>query len=192
MIFDLPGKEESKRHLLGALEIALFMPEARARFNNDYNEARRSFLIPLLLFPLTLLLIYFSPESAHKSAGNLALLYGLRLLINWAVFLGVVYMIARKINRKDYFLPFVTANNWITMPTTAAFLPVIWMMTTGSHSWEELYPFMVCLLFYGYGCTAYIAAQTLRIPWELAGFIAVLAMTVNESTLNLVDWVGSL
>lgn len=191
MLFDIPGKSEIKRNLLGSLEIALFMSEARTRFGGSYEEAQRSFFVPALLFPLTLLLVYCSPESAYKSAGNLALLYSLRLFINWALFLGAVYMIAQKINRKDYFFAFVSANNWITLPTSAVFIPVIWLLATGSYGWDALYPFMLCLLFYSYACTAFIAAHMLRIPWELAGFIAMIAMLINEGTLGFVDWIGN-
>ena len=81
------------------------MPSARTRFGNTLDEALRSFIIPLVLLPVTLLAVYLSPrpELADHSANVIALLYVLRLFASWAMFLGAVYLLARNVDRNEYF-----------------------------------------------------------------------------------------
>lgn len=184
-------KEELKRNLLGSLEVALFMPIARQRFGNSYDEAVRSFIVPILLFPLTLAAVYLFPQhdADNVSANTLAMLYSLRMAASWALFITAVYMIVREIDRRDLFYKFIIANNWITVPATAVFIPVAFMLLSGRYTWDELYPFMMCLMLYSYAFTAFMVAYILRVPWELAGFITFMGVTINNDTLDLVRWI---
>ena len=185
-------KEELKRNLLGCLEVALFMPIARQRFGDTYDEAVRSFIIPILLFPLSLAAVYLFPEQplAGASQNTIALLYSLRLATSWALFLSAVYLIVREIDRRDLFYKFIIATNWITMPATFVFVPVGWMLMSGAYSWQDLYPFMVCLMLYSYAFTAFMVAQVLRVPWELAGFITFIGICINDNSFEIIHWVG--
>ena len=182
---------EIKRNMLGGLEIALFMPIGRTRFGESRDEAIRSFIVPALLFPLTLLAVYLSPRGGGiDSANMISLLYSLRMLAVWVVFFGTVYWIARETDRKKYFYKFVIASNWLTVPASIVFIPVLWLLMNGTHTWQELYPFMICLLLYTYAFTAFMAAYVLRMPWELAGFITFIGMCVNDSTLKVLHWIS--
>ncbi len=185
-------RHEIMRNLLGALEVALFMPVARKRFGDTQDEAIRSFIVPILLFPLTIAVVQAFPKEqmADHSANMISLMYSLRMAGIWAIFFGTVYWITKGIDRKKYFFQFVIATNWLTVPATTVFIPVAWMLFAGIHSWEELYPFMVCLMLYTYAFTGFMAAYVLRIPWELAGFIVFLGMCINDTTLDILYWVG--
>lgn len=186
-------KTEIKQNLLGCLEIVLLMPGARKRFGNDYSGAKRSFLIPVIFFPFTLLAVFLYPAEAiaDQSAYMVSLLYTLRLAATWGLFLGTVYLIIKEVDRKEYFYQFVTAVNWLTIPAMAMLAPVAWLVLSGAYSVQEIYPFAACLIAYSYFFTAFMASYVLRIPWELAGFIAMISMIVNNSTLDVVHWVGS-
>lgn len=183
---------EILRNLLGCLEVALFMPVARTRFGDSADEALRSFIVPVLLFPLTILVVYFypKPELANDSVAILTLLYSLRMVLIWAAFFGTVYWITREVDRKKYFYQFVIASNWLTVPATVIFLPVAWMLFIGAYSWGELYPFMMCLILYTYAFTAFMASYVLRVPWELAGFIVFVSMALNSNSLDVLYWIG--
>jgi len=184
-------RKEIGRNLIGVLEIALFMPAARTRFGDTKDEAIRSFLVPVLLFPLTMLGVYMIPQAmVDGSAHTIALLYGLRTVAVWGLFFGAVYWIARQVNRMEHFYQFVIASNWLALPATLVFIPIGWMLLAGLHTWAELYPFMMCLIIYTYAFTGFMASCVLRIPWELAGFIVFIGMFVNDSTLSLLHWVG--
>lgn len=186
------GKEIIK-NLQGCLEVALLMPQARKRFSDDQKSALRSFIIPLLFFPVTLLAVYLYPANAiaGQSANVIFLLYSLRLTATWALFLGAVYLIVREVDRKQYFYQFVTAVNWLTIPSMALLAPVAWLVISGAYTPQEIYPFASCLIAYSYFFTAFMASYVLRVPWELAGFITMVSMVVNNSTLDVVHWVGS-
>lgn len=185
-------KEEVKRDLLGSLEVALFMPEARGRFGTGAEEAIRSFLIPTLLLPVSLLLVYAfpKPELADAPASVIAILYSLRMVLTWALFLGAIYWLTRNVNRREYFCQFVIAINWLAIPATLAYLPTILLLMSGAYSWQELYPFTVSLTVYTYAFTAFMAAYVLRLPWELAGFIAVISLMVDNYTSDLISFVS--
>jgi hypothetical protein len=98
----------------------------------------------------------------------------------------------RHVDHLDNFYRFVVATNWLSVPATVVFLPVALMLLSGNFTWEQLYPFMMFLVFYTYAFTAFMAVHVLIIPWELAGFIAFVLMTVENSTMDIVKWVGGL
>ncbi|MBI4030584.1 MAG: hypothetical protein HY370_02815 [Proteobacteria bacterium] len=187
-------KEEIKRNLLGSLEVALLMPVARKRFGKTYNEAVRSFVIPILMFPFAMALVYAHPHPNLADASNntIALLYSLRTFLTWALFLGSVYWIVKQIDRKEHFWQFVIATNWLAVPATVIFLPVMWMLFSGAHTWAELFPFMLSMVGYTYFFTAFAAAYILRLPWELAGFIAMISFMINDWTGQLLSFVGEI
>lgn len=180
--------------LLGCLEAALFMPETARRFGSSYDEMIRSFYIPVIAFPLTLLAVYLypRPEVATHSHVIVSMLYSLRFAFSLGIFLGFVYFIARKIERTEHFFQFVTANNWLTIPSAIISIPVLMLLTEGGDiAIREAYVLSLILVFYTYAYTAFAAACILRIPIELAGFIAMTGLIINNSTHDILRWVGS-
>lgn len=183
---------EIKRNLLGSLEVALFMPIARQRFGDTKDEAIRSFFVPALMFPITLLAVYLYPQeqlSGH-SVNMISLMYSLRMIAMWALFFGSIYWLAKEIDRKKHFYQFVIASNWLAVPASVVFIPVLWMVMNGAYSWAELYPFTICLILYTYAFTAFMAYYVMRIPWELAGFVVFIGMCISSSTLDMLYWVS--
>jgi hypothetical protein len=184
--------KEIKTNLLGSLEVALFMREGPKRFGNTYDEALRSFLIPALLFPASVLGFFLSgtPEMIGAQVNTLLILMSFRVLFIWLMFFGTVAWLLRHVDHMNHFYRFVIASNWISIPATVAFLPVLWMVISGAYTWNEIYPFTVFIVFYTYALIAYAAVYALIIPWELAMFITMIAMVINDSTLNLISWIG--
>lgn len=187
-----PIISEAKRNLLGSLEIALFMRIARERFGNSGGEALRSFAVPVLLFPLTVITMLLSPSAPTDSANIIALLFGLRMAFIWIFFFGSVYLITKEIDRKQYFYKFVIASNWLSVPATVVFMPILWMLMTGAQTWDQAFPLMLCVLLYTYAFTAFMATYVLRVPWELSGFIVFVGMAINDSTMDIMQWFGKM
>lgn len=185
-------KGEIKRNLLGCLEIALLMRQGRNRFGNSQEEAIRSFIVPILLSPLVLLaiMLYPSAEISQVSRDTLSLMYALRMAAVTAIFLGAVWWIVREINRREYFLQFVIAMNWLSVPATVLILPCLYLIFSGHYTWDELYPFTCVLMAYSYLFTAFMASSVLRIPLELAGFITFISYAVNTHTMDIMNWIG--
>ena len=186
--------ETIKANFLGAMELALLMPQGTDRFSNNRDAALRSFVVPALLFPLSLLAVYISPAHGlnHTSANTIALLFSLRLFVSWILVFVFLHWILVEVGRTDHFYRFVTANNWLTVPATAIFIPVAWMVATGSHNLDELYPLMLCFMFYTYGFTAFMAAHVLRVPLEFAGFLAFIGFLIDQGTTDFVHWIGDI
>ena len=188
-------KKEIGRNLLGSLEAALFMPFIEKRFGNDYDEALRSFYIPLFLFPFALLgLFLFSPlyASASTSENTITMLYSLRYAGSIGIFLALVYLIAVNIDRKEHFCQFVIAYNWLAVPSTVIILPILGLIYAGSYTPAQLLPFLVCMMIYSYAFTAFIAMRIFRIPMELGLFVAFISMAVNNGSHKVLDWVAQL
>lgn len=187
----IPGNE-FRRGLLGGLEMALFMPQAAIRFGDGYDEMIRSFYIPVFLFPISLLVLTLYPESQMSGAPDsmVSMIYSLRFAVSLGVFLGFVYFFVAKIQRSDHFFRFVTAHNWLNVPFAILSLPLIWMLIEGGHDPKEIQAAGILLVIYSLACTAFIAALVFRIPLELAGFIALMGLMINDASHTVVNWVS--
>lgn len=184
----------SKHYLLGTLEIALFMLQGSRRFQSCRAHFLRSLLIPLCLLPLTLIpLLAAHPDGilAPSAYTALSIIYALRLFVSLGLFLGLVYFMTYKMNRSDDFYRFAIANNWLTIPAIVFMLPLSLGFLSGAYSWAEVYPLMVFMTLYSYAVTAFMATHVLRIPYELACFIAVAGMAIHQSSLQAIKLIAA-
>lgn len=188
------SRDEIRRNLHGCLDVALFMRSGPRRFGNTFDEAVRSFVIPGLLFPISIVVLYLSgtPDKIGTSDNTLVLLMSLRVLFTWALFFGTVAWILRRVDHMKHFYRFVIASNWLSIPATVVVLPVLWLVVGGSYTWDQIYPFTLFLIYYTYAFSAYMAVYALVIPWEMAMFITMVAMVINDGTFNLFSWIGGL
>lgn len=188
-------KQTTRSHLLGCLDAMLFMPRAGERFSGHYNDMLGSFVMVVLASPLMLMgaLIAPAPALAEQSQNLVSLTYTLRFAITLGIFVGFVYLLASRTERQQHFFKFVTAYNWMVVLSIVFSLPVTLMMASAdpitAHQGLVLSYF---LLAYMFAITAYIAASTLNIPMELAAFIAIIALQIDRSSYEFVDWVGAL
>lgn len=188
-------KGEIRQNLLGCLELALFMASGTARFSSSRDALKKSFAVPLLFLPLSVATVL----AAHPAAGEmdsgsvqiLAIIYALRLFVYLGLFLGLVYMMALKMDRLEGFYRFATANNWLVLPAAAMMLPLSLAFMAGHYSFAEVYPLMVFITLYSYACTAFMAAHALRIPMELACFVAVAGMAIHQSALHALKFMAA-
>lgn len=190
-----PRPNYLKRNLLGTLEIALFMRQGAERFSVSKQAMKRSFLIPFLILPFSIMtMIAAHPSSAELSSSAvyaLAIMYGLRTVLYLAGFMGFIYIMAKSLDRVECFARMVTANNFLVLPAAVLMLPLSLAFMNGMYSWSEIYPLMVCITLYSYAYTAFMAAHVLRIPLELAVFVAVCSMAINQSALDAMKWIGA-
>lgn len=186
-------KAEVKRNLVGALEVALFIPDARKRFGNTTGEAVRSFFVPLLLLPIGVMMMYLQPEflNLKKYANGFTILYCFEAAISLCAFVFFVRWISMKIGRLEHFNQFVIALNWLAVPSMLLLSPIFVMLITGMHSWHELYPLSICAVVYTYSFIGYMAKCVLRVPWEIGGFLAIIAMMIDSFLQQLLQVVNS-
>lgn len=184
------AKGEIRQNLLGCLETALFMSSGAQRFRADRKDMMKSFAIPALLLPFTLLTVLSAhPSALNATAANILIaIYTLRLFIYLGLFLGFVYTMAKTMDKEDDFFRFATANNWLTIPAAALMLPLVVSFINGVYTWDEIYPMMVLITLYSYAYTAFMAAHVMRIPMELASFIAIAGMAIHQTSLGVLKW----
>ncbi len=186
-------EEEIRKNLLGCLETALFMRGGSDRFCANRKSMLKSFLIPVVLLPLTLITVLSAHPAGALNATSmqiLALIYALRLFVYLGVFLSVIYCMARTMDKLDAFYRFATANNWLTLPAAILITPLVVLFMNGHYEWAEIYPLMVFITLYSYAYTAFMAAHVLRIPMELACFVAITGMAIHQTSLDVLKWVA--
>ena len=183
--------DEIRQNLLGCLETALFMRSGPSRFADSRKSMMISFIVPIIVLPLTLITVLTAhpdPSLSTSSMQILVALYALRLFVYLTAFLALVYGMARSMDKMESFYKFATANNWLTLPAAALMAPLIGMFLAGNHDWATIYPLMVFITLYSYAYTAFMATYVLRIPMELACFIAICGMAIHQSSLDLLKW----
>ena len=185
-------KGEVKKSLIGCFEIFLLMRVGASRFGTTYDEAIRSFIIPGFLFPLSFFMVYFFPipDMGSVSENTIIMLYSMRIAFSWVIYFGIVQWVLKRVDRTENFYRFVTATNWLTIPATVIYLPVLLGVMSGAYSVDQLYAFTMFLTAYTYVFTAFMAVHVLIIPWEMAGFIVFLAIAIDDMTLTFMEWIG--
>ncbi len=169
------------------------MPGGAKRFCADRKGMFKSFLIPLLVLPLTLITVIAAHPDPDLSTGTTKILmavYSLRTVVYLGAFLGFVYFMAKSMDRLENFYRFATANNWLVLPATILISPLVALFLNGAYSWSEIYPLMVFITLYSYAYTAFMASYVMRIPMELACFIAIAGMAINQTALDAMKWLA--
>lgn len=188
-------KGDLSRNFLGSVETAIFMKSGAGRFTQNNSSMKKSFIVPILaLLPATLVMVFSAyPEGALSDGARaiLALVYGARLVVYLAVFPALVYLLAKAVDRLDGFSRFVTAHNWLALPLGLLILPLAYMMADGSHSWAEIQPMLSMAMIYFSVYVAFMATYVMRMPWELAGFVAITGIAVHQTSLDILKWVAA-
>ncbi|MBX2834688.1 MAG: hypothetical protein KTR28_06925 [Micavibrio sp.] len=186
------NKKEITSGILGSLEVALFMPKAIKRFKGNTASMIKSFAIPVALLPLTLAAVFYvSPNAADfNSETNLVLtgIYSLRLFIYLAAFFAFGSLIAKAMDKTEEFKSFVIANNWLSIPMAALMIAPIMLTASGAFPWENSYSLIVMITLYSFACTAFLATYIMRIPYEMAAFMAITGMLIQHNSLDFVKW----
>lgn len=189
---NISKQEYSKNPLLGAVETAIFMPQFTERFGNDFQSMLKSFLVPLIMMPLTYIGLYLShheqPEIAHLPYSQVASMFFIKSLFVMGLSFLIIYGFAKVYERLDNFYLTITAGNWSGVFPTLLFLPVLCSMWMGVHSWEEAYPISIVFAIYGYAVAAFVLTRGLNIPWEMGGFLAICLLAVNETAFDILYW----
>lgn len=187
-----PLAREIARNLMGCLDALLLMPTTRLRFTQSYEGMLRSFFIPVLVFPLTALAAFLQSGIAPGTELLTLPLYSLKVWLALGAFLAIMSYVARQTGRKEHFYQFVTAYNWLSLPSALLFLPVLTMMTGTETDVRHGMALLTCLSFYCYGVTAFTAASVLRIPIELGASVVVLAVGLDHGATDLMSWVQTI
>lgn len=191
-----------RRYLRGAIELCVFMPSGAAFFTNSKKAAIASFLVPVLLAPLTVLALVLThddtfktmqelPDYTNLSLGFVICLHLFFSLLSSILFLVILYVTARYAEKTENFWKIVCAGNWIAIPIAVIGIGVLMMVWSGTQEWLGIYFLMTLVIVYGYAVKAFTIAYVMNIPWELAGMLTVFALFLNESAHKTINVIGS-
>ena len=180
------SKQELKQHLLGVLEIAIFMRVGAERFKSDFNMMVRSFLWPAYILPFAV--VTSSLVEGEQSIILLIVLNFLRIALTFILSIGLIFLIAKKIDRTQHVYRYITASNWFEIAMFILMLPILMILYLGGNveSIQNYAIFVTCL---GIIYNGFILTHTLRIPWELATLIAVSILFIQETGFSVLEFV---
>lgn len=180
-------KKNWKDALLGSFEIFLFMRQGVERFSTSKEAAVKSFIWPAVLLPFVLFIYAF--HSTGYSAPLLLSLHGARILISFSLFLYVLYMFSRHYGRAEHFYRAVTVQNWMNAPIFLFTIPIIVSLFANVSGTEDLfarkdntYATFVTLGSYVY--LGFVLTHSLKIPWEMCGFLAIVGLAIDQELLD--------
>ena len=176
--------KEILNKLLGCFEITLFMKTGINRFPPEKRDAIKSFLVPLLLAPPTLMILVL--KSPGYPVGLLFALHGARIILVTVLFLFLMYHFSKHLDRKNGFFQFVSVGNWMNIPVFLLLIPILVVLLTGGTIEGSIESYAIVITLLSYILTGFVATHTLRIPWEMGGAIAVISMFINQTSLQMV------
>ncbi len=178
-----------KERLVGTLEIALFMKSGINNFDNDFRAMIQSFSIFVLSFVFSIMSFPFLYEAKQElqnlGFSSALVIFILKFLIGYILALGFIYFINKIMKREHNFIKFITTSNWASLINLVLFLPLFFLMKSGVSNYNDLYPHMVILSVYSYVLSAFIIRYVIDIPWELAVFITVCLLALNEAGFKM-------
>ncbi|MCB9985470.1 MAG: hypothetical protein H6864_07280 [Micavibrio sp.] len=144
-----------------------------------------SFLIPFLTIIPTAELAKINPDFADKSYfwifGMFFLLFGLSSLF----FYSISYACMVALERKQHFLTYITAFNWIGLTSLAINLPFFLLVYTGFYSFEEMFNLFIFMVLFSCTYQAFMVTHLLRINWMLGAAIAIMSMLIDDGIHKL-------
>lgn len=185
-----------KQYLLGCFEISIFMKEGVNHFNDNLSAMWKSFGIvslTLILIVISTPFIYAAKESLHGiSLPSVAMLFILKFIIGSTVTLLFLYMFCKVINRTHNLIKYITASNWASIIPLILFITPLILMKLGPYTYDDVYPALVVISVYAYALTAFVTRYIIDIPWELAIFVTICTMAINEAGFDLLYYTASL
>lgn len=182
--------EQKKRNpLLGCFEISIFMRTGVNHFDGKKSSIIKSFYVVVLNLILVLATVPFiysaQGEWQSQSLFFVAFLFGLKFIGCLLCSLFFVYYCCKIIQRKHNYSKFITTANWCSLIPLVVFLPFLLLLAFGPTTYEHIASIVIFISIYSYVVTAFVTRYVIDVPWELAGFIAICTMAINETGFQL-------
>lgn len=177
-------KQTLKHSAIGAFETVIMMPTVLEHFTSRKEDALRSFIFPLLLYPI--ILLSFSMRNHTHDLGAL----GLHALTVWGGLLGfyaIMFYVAKWRGGLAYFWQYLNMANAQYMVTALLLIPVFLMVFNGAADGPFFDQYWLFYLFINMVLTGFIITKALRLNWYLGGFFAVLSLYISDIGSRIVQ-----
>ncbi len=178
---------EIARNTQGALRMLQLDPAAPFQFDNTPEACLRSFRVIALAAPLYVfyVLIHYTKVEPVADEWEIALIEGLRYVVDWMLYPVIFHEIARRRGWLGLYPRYITALNWINLPAI-----IVAVMGTAAASVVPA-PFSSFVLIALQGLFFYwflVATRlVLNVSWPMAGLLLVINWVPTMFLSLLVD-----
>ncbi len=180
-----------QNHLRGTLEIFLLRPGAVARFSPSFVAMLLSFLIPVLVLPLSYFFDQMMVRAIERLEMQTPVQFVFAVAVQVAVTVVAVYLFCRIEQKGRHFFRAVTIGNWMTLATILPFLVMLAVYTwlQGDVALFASGLFFLCFTVYTMLCSAMVLKTLLQISWLRAVFyllsVIILVFVMQRGLLSL-------
>lgn len=177
-------KQTLRNSAIGAFETVIMMPTAIDRFTARKDDALRSFIFPILLYPLVLWSFAVRNDTRDPFA------FGLHALTAWGGLFGfyaIMRAVAQWQGRKEYFWQFVNMANAQCIASAVLLIPVFLMVYNNAATGAFFDQYWLFYVFVDIVLSAFVVTKALRLNWYLGGFFAVLGLFISDVGSRIVQ-----
>ncbi len=183
-------KQEIKNNILGVFEIFLFMRQGLDRFSSSKKSAIHSFLIPVAMIPLLILIWILKSDGTPLTL--LIVLHSVRIVLSSILSLSAVFCISKGLKKNEHFFRYITACNWFSIASLILTVPIFLQLGLDINLFEKIEVYAIFMSLVDYLYLAYITTQVFRIPWELGASTAILIMGIDQTMLKAMSMLKAL
>lgn len=170
-------RQSFKDALIGAFEIFIMMPNVTERFSAQKKDALKSFIYPVLQYPL---ILWAFAQTNHTSDPVVFLLHAFTSWAGVFLFYGLIYALAHQMKRIEYFWQFVNMSNTYAILATILLLPIFGSIYAGHTGGTFFQQYWVFFILVELAFTAFIVTKSLRLNWLLGGFFATVSLFLSD------------
>ncbi len=189
------GSAEIARGSQGALKFLLRDVTAPLHFDNTQEACLRSFQVMILVAPVYAfyLVVHYMQLQTTADEGEIALVEGLRFVVDWLLYPVIFYEIARRRGWLDRYPRYISALNWINLPAVILLLISESITALAPPAVAALLQIALQILFFywfimvtrlGLGVSWLLAAILMVVNWVPSYFLSVLVNRVLGVTFG--------
>ncbi|TAL38474.1 MAG: hypothetical protein EPN97_04045 [Alphaproteobacteria bacterium] len=183
-----------KQKLRASFDLMLLFGRGIEPFEKDNTKkaALQSLWIPAVMFPLGLVSAWLWPPEHLKTVpiANVLLTEAVGTIVSIPATIGVLWLAAVALNRKDRFWIAFQAGLWIGIPISIVSAPFLVLALMGWYPREKMDAIFTMLLYYNFIVGACVLYRGLKIQWEFAIFFACVGIFVGQMIQNVECWVN--
>lgn len=183
-----------KQKFRGAFDLVFLFGHGIKPFEKDGGKraALQALWIPAVMYPLGLISAWLWPpaELVTLPKTTVLLTSALESLVGFPAGIGVLWLAALALNKKDRFLITFQAGLWVGIPLSIISTPFLFLALMEWYPREVMDRIFTVLLYYNFIVGACVLYRGLKIPFEFAVFFSCVGIFVGQMIQNVGCWVN--
>ena len=119
-------------------------------------------------------------------APQMILMYTEAFTIGWLLYLCVIQLATKLLDREENFIPFVSAYNWLASFGVILLFPIMALSVFSDWGWEKIERLNIIITLYAYAVQSFALWRVLNIPVSLGIALAIVGMFINEMLWDII------